>query len=236
MPNAELPIDQAARTDDVALVHNILDGDDQAFERLMRRHNRRLFRVARSIVHDDDEAEDVLQEGYIRAYQSLAGFRGEARLSTWLTRIVVNQALQRRRRRETIVRSEPADEATSDEVAAVETPESLAMRAELRRLIEASVDELPTAYRSVFVLRAVEGLSVSETATSLGISEASAKTRFLRARRQLRRAVGLRIGPLLEGLFPFAGRRCDHVVKRVCARLGLTIVHLPACGEFSLLQ
>lgn len=215
---------------EAALVGSILAGDAQAFESLMRQHNRRLFRVARSIVHDDGEAEDVVQEGYVRAYKGLAGFRGEARLSTWLTRIVVNLAIEHRRHPHLPEADAGADRsvaqagesgATGAAAAFAETPETLAMRGELRRLIEASVDALPEAYRSVFILRAVEGLSVEETAASLGISEANTKTRLLRARAQLRRSLGQRLGPLLENVFAFAGSRCDRIVAQVCARLGL---------------
>lgn len=229
-----LPQEASVQSVDAALVASILAGETQAFERLMRIHNRRLFRAARSILHDDDEAEDAVQEGYIRAFGALAGFRGEARLSTWLTRIVVNQALQRQRQRhlpmtvdggcdEPIVR-------TGDTLP--ETPESEAMRSELRRLVEASIDGLPSSYRSVFMLRAVEGLSVEETSASLGISEASTKIRFLRARQQLRQALGRRLGPLLEDVFTFAGGRCDRIVARVHARLGLAGPRVPVSGEF----
>lgn len=215
---------------EAALVGSILAGNAQAFESLMRQHNRRLFRVARSIVHDDGEAEDVVQEGYVRAYKGLAGFRGEARLSTWLTRIVVNLAIEHRRHPHLPEADAGADGsvaqagesgATGADATFAETPETLAMRGELRRLIEASVDALPEAYRSVFILRAVEGLSVEETAASLGISEANTKTRLLRARAQLRRSLGQRLGPLLENVFAFAGSRCDRIVAQVCARLGL---------------
>lgn len=217
---------------DAALVGHVLAGDAQAFERLMRQHNRRLFRVARAILRDDAEAEDALQEGYVRAYGALAGFRGESRLSTWLTRIIVNQALARKRRL-------PAD-AGEDELEALvecggdalpETPETLAMRSELRRLIEASVDRLPETYRSVFVLRGVEGLSVEETAASLGISPANTKVRFLRARGLLREALGRQIGALADDIFAFDGGRCDRIVAAVLARLGLAIPTLPAAGE-----
>ncbi len=221
-----------ATPSDAALVTSILAGEPQAFERLMRRHNRRLFRVARSILRDDAEAEDALQEGYILAYKALPGFRGDARLSTWLTRIIVNQALERKRRRPAAALAE-ADPDGVDDIATPlpDTPESRAMRGELRRMIEASVDALPDTYRSVFVLRAVEGLSVEETAISLGISEASVKTRFLRGRAKLRQALGLRLGPLVEDLFSFAGARCDRIVAGVCARLGLPAPSLPHAGE-----
>lgn len=223
---------------DAALVSRILAGDALAFERMMRQHNRRLFRVARSILRDDAEAEDAVQEGYIEAHRALAGFRGEAKLSTWLTRIIVNQALARRRRRNIPAATEEELEtlAEGDGDAPPETPETLAMRGELRRLIEASIDGLPDAYRTVFMLRAVEGLSVEETAATLGISSGNTKVRFLRARGQLRTTLGARLGPLLEDVFAFDGARCDRIVAQVCARLGLpapslTAPTLPAAGE-----
>lgn len=221
---------------DNALVRSILAGDALAFERMMRQHNRRLFRVARSILRDDTEAEDAVQDCYIEAHRALAGFRGESRLSTWLTRIVVNQALAHRR-----VRRSSGDAETDvdtlpdhghDDIA--QTPETQAMRAELRRIIESSIDRLPENHRTVFMLRAVEGLSVDETATVLGISAGNTKVRFLRARAQLREALGQRLGTLLEDVFSFDGERCDRIVARVCARLGLTLTApptLPARGE-----
>lgn len=208
---------------DNALVRGILAGDVLAFERMMRQNNRRLFRVARSILRDDAEAEDAVQDGYIEAHRALTGFRGEARLSTWLTRIVVNQALARRRARrpsgdvETELDTLPAH--GTDDIA--QTPETQAMRAELRHIIESSIDRLPETHRMVFMLRAVEGLSVEETAVTLGISAGNTKVRFLRARAQLREALGQHLGTLLEEVFTFDGDRCDRIVARVCMRLDL---------------
>lgn len=208
---------------DTALACSIAAGEAGAFEQLMRQHNRRLFRVARSILRDDAEAEDALQEGYIKAYRAMSGFRGDARLSTWLTRIIVNQALESRRRRPAEVEEQSDSEASAEpaERSAPDTPESLAMRNDLRRLIEGAIDDLPDNYRNVFMLRAVEGLSVNETAASLDISEANTKIRLLRARALLRESLGLRLNPLLEDIFAFDGQRCDRIVARVCARLGL---------------
>lgn len=231
----------AARTEstpdsDNALVEGILAGNPFAFERLMRQHNRRLFRVARSILRDDAEAEDAVQDSYIEAHRALRGFRGESRLSTWLTRIVVNQALAHRRARrssaDTDTDLDTLPDHGDDEI--LQTPETQAMRAELRRIIEASIDHLPEAHRTVFMLRAVEGLSVDETASVLGISAGNTKVRFLRARAQLRESLGQHLGTLLEDVFSFDGERCDRIVARVCARLGLTLTApptLPARGE-----
>lgn len=208
---------------DAALACSIVAGEPGAFERLMREHNRRLFRVARSILRDDAEAEDALQEGYIKAHRAMAGFRGDARLSTWLTRIIVNQALECRRRRPVEAAEQAGDEPVTDSTfgSTPETPETLAVRHDLQRLIERAIDDLPDNYRSVFMLRAVEGLSVEETAASLGISGGSTKVRLLRARSLLRESLGQRLGPLLEDVFAFDGQRCDRIVAQVCARLGL---------------
>ncbi|NMF88284.1 RNA polymerase sigma factor [Aromatoleum petrolei] len=210
---------------DSALVERILAGDPFAFERMMRRHNRRLFRVARSILRDDAEAEDAVQDSYIEAHRALRGFRGESRLSTWLTRIVVNRALAQRRARHPGEHTEtdPDTLVDSGNAETLQTPETQAMRAELRRIIEASIDHLPEAHRTVFMLRAVEGLSVDETAAALGISAGNTKVRFLRARAHLRETLGQHIGTLLEDVFSFDGERCDRIVAHVCARLGLTL-------------
>ncbi|BAL23983.1 RNA polymerase sigma factor [Azoarcus sp. KH32C] len=238
MSPSDPPVAHAEPATETALVTRILAGDTLAFERMMRQHNRRLFRVARSILRDDADAEDAVQDGYIEAHRALAGFRGDAKLSTWLTRIIVNQALARRRRRNMPVATEEELDtlAGGDGDAPPETPETLAMRSELRRLIEASIDGLPDAYRTVFMLRAVEGLSVEETAATLGISSGNTKVRFLRARGQLRNALGAHLGSLLEDVFAFDGARCDRIVTQVCARLGLpapslTAPSLPASGE-----
>lgn len=230
MPNTTYPAEAAGNSPDAALALQIAGGNAGALEQMMRTHNRRLFRVARSILQDDADAEDALQEGYIRAYRNMASFRGEASLSTWLTRIIVNQALEGRRRRSHIPQSEGDIEELAGAMESGETPESLTMRAQLRRLIEASIDGLPETYRTVFILRAVEGSSVEETAASLGISEANVKTRFLRARALLRDSVGHRLGPVLDNVFAFDGRRCDRIVARVLARLGLSVSSLPAPG------
>ena len=224
---------------DNALVESILAGDAFAFERMMRQHNRRLFRVARSILRDDAEAEDAVQDGYIEAHRALGRFRGESRLSTWLTRIVVNQALARRRVRRSSIDAEADLDTVPDhgDDDIPQTPETQAMRAELRRIIESSIDRLPETQRTVFILRAVEGLSVDETAAALSISAGNTKVRFLRARAQLREALGQRLGTLLDDVFSFDGERCDRIVARVCLRLGLMLTApptLPARGEPSI--
>jgi RNA polymerase sigma-70 factor, ECF subfamily len=196
-------------------------GDTAAFEVLMRRHNRTLFRTARAILRDDAEAEDALQEAYLQAYHALAEFRGEARLSTWLVRIVANEALMRLRkeaRRAQIVPMQSADatpgfEELSDNT--MDKPDTSAERAQVRRLLETQIDALPDAYRTVFMLRAVEELSVEETAQILGMPAATVRTRFFRARSLLREGLALKIDLACEDAFAFAGARCDRVVAFV---------------------
>jgi RNA polymerase sigma-70 factor, ECF subfamily len=216
---------------DQELVRLITAGDHRAFECLMRRYNRVLFRTARSIVKEDAEAEDVLQEAYLLAYNAFARFRGESSLSTWLTRIVVNEAIARlrktRRRAEVIqLADEPLleEDAMENSMSAMsetpmEQPEQAALRAEARRLIEKKIDALPDAFRTVFVLRAVEEMSVEETAACLGIPEATVRTRFFRAKGLLREALAREYDAAIESAFSFDGARCDRIVANVLARL-----------------
>lgn len=209
---------------DAALVQEILAGDMRALEALMRRHNRLLYRTARAILRDDAEAEDVVQEAYLRAYAALGDFRGDSRLSTWLVRIAANEALMRRRRtrrRADVVpmdgaaAAQPKEEPMSEESG----PEENAGRGEVRRLLESRIDALPDDYRAVFVLRAVEELSVEETAAALGIPEATVRTRHFRARGLLRESLARDVDTSLEEAFSFAGERCDRIVASVLRRL-----------------
>ena len=200
--------------------------DSAEFEALMRQHNRMLFRTARAILHDDAEAEDVLQEAYIKAYGAMGSFRGEAKVSTWLARIVANEALQRlrkRNRRQAIVplRSSDAIDEMNElpEEGMSQTPERAAGRAEMRKLLEMRIDALPDAYRPVFVLRAVEELSVEEVAEVLRIPPATVRTRFFRARSLLRESLAAEIDLACEDAFGFAGERCDRIVAAVMARI-----------------
>lgn len=222
-------LQQASGAELMALV---AAGDHAAFEVLMRRHNQVLYRVARSIVRDEAEAEDIVQESYLLAYRNAAGFRGEASLSTWLTRIVVNEAsgrLRRTRRRARIVQlvAGPADgDGDGDEAmegerasAAYETPDEATLRAEARRLIEARIDALPDQLRTVFVLRAVEDMSVQETAAALGIPEATVRSQYFRARGLLREALARDLDLAAASAFSFEGERCDRIVAGVLARL-----------------
>jgi len=213
---------------DSALARRIADGDLSAFQTIMRRHNRMLYRIARSIVRDDAEAEDCLQSAYLLAYQAIATFAGHAKLSTWLARIVINEALGRRRRaaRQGVViplehaaELEPVAAAPRMVAVAVPEPETEAMRHELGSLIERRIDALPDAFRTVFVLRALEELSVEETAKLLDIPEATVRTRFFRARSMLRESLARELDTALDEAFAFAGSRCDRIVAAVLARL-----------------
>lgn len=201
--------------------------DDSAeFEALMRKHNRMLFRTARAILHDDAEAEDVLQDAYIKAYGAMGSFRGDAKVSTWLARIVANEALQRLRkqnRRGAIVPLRSVD--SVDEINEIpegsmsKTPENSAARAEIRKLLEKRIDALPDAYRPVFVLRAVEEMSVDEIAEVLRVPPATVRTRFFRARSLLRESLASEVDVAVEDAFAFAGERCDRIVARVMERI-----------------
>jgi RNA polymerase sigma-70 factor (ECF subfamily) len=226
-PAAPSEVDARANGD-AALAQDIAAGDLRAFEQLMRKHNRRLFRAARAILKDDGEAEDALQEGYLQAFRAMSTFRGEARMSTWLTRIVANEAFGRLRkhaRRAAILPLHSIDDEAAAEVEAaseapaMERPDHAMLRDELRRLLETRIDALPDAYRVVFVLRAVEDLSVEETAQSLGLSDGAVRTRFFRARALLREALARDVDHACLDAFGFAGARCDRVVARVLARL-----------------
>ena len=212
---------------DAELSRRVAQGDTGAFERLMRIHNRTLFRTARAILRDDAEAEDALQEAYLQAYRSIGTFRGEAKLSTWLVRIVANEALGRRRkgaRRAAVMPirpGEPMEHELEAEAAMHENegPQGEAERRELRRLLEQRIDDLPDGFRAVFVLRALEELSVDETAAALGIPAATVRTRFFRARSQLREALAREIDHAFDDAFAFAGDRCDRIVSGVLAKL-----------------
>ena len=215
-----------AQVADKSLVERAAAGDARAFEEIMRRHNRTLFRTARAILRDDAEAEDALQEAYVQAYRSLGGFRAEARLSTWLARIVANEALMRLRkqaRRAEIVPMQAA--ASAQEIEEVRdtdmdnAPDINAERKEVRRLLEAQIDALPDSYRTIFMLRGVEELSVEQTAAVLGIPPATVRTRFFRARSLLREALAQKMDVACEDAFSFAGHRCDRIVASVLARI-----------------
>ena len=211
-----------AAVDDSELVRRIGCHDDAAFASLMRRHNGALFRVARAILGSDADAEDALQETYLAAFRSLSQFRGQSKVSTWLTRIIINQALGQRRglRRERVVvpfAHEPADQQIDPLAESPETPETAAVRADMRRFLESKIDELPIAFRTVFMLREVSELSVEETALCLSIPEATVRTRLFRARGLLRESLARELDLVAGDVFRFGGERCDRVVAQVLA-------------------
>ncbi len=231
--NLSAPAPLADQTD-AELAARASNGDELAFEAIMRRHNRLLFRTARSILKSDEETEDALQEVYLRAWHVLGSFRAESKLSTWLVRIVINEALGRMRRRGAQVI--PLDDAVDVEGAdhfsphfseggawmeddPDHRPERKAMQAQVRRLMEERIDLLPDVFRTVFMLRAVEELSVEETAAALQIPEATVRTRYFRARGLLRESLSRDIDVAMGDAFSFDGARCDRIVHRVLARL-----------------
>lgn len=213
---------------DEALVALIIEGEPAAFEPLMRRHNRLLFRTARSIVQDDAEAEDVLQSAYLQAFSTLSTFRGESRLATWLVRIVMNEALARvrrtQRRAEIIHLEANMDDDQIDAQAEpgatrFEEPQVAAMRAQTRRLLERKIDALPEAFRTVFMLREVEEMTVEEASEALGILEATVRTRHFRGRSMPRESLSREVDFALEEAFGFDGERCNRIVARVLEQL-----------------
>jgi RNA polymerase sigma-70 factor (ECF subfamily) len=227
MPHAPSSASHALQ-EDAEIVERILQHDHGAFEALMRRHNSRLFRVARAILKDDAEAEDALQDAYLAAYRHLGEFRGGSQLGTWLVRIVANHALMRLRKqkRERVVvpfSARGGDSLERDEIdvsdKSAESPPSATLRAEVRRILERRIDELPVAFRTVFVLREVEDMSVDETAECLGIPPATVRTRLFRARALLRESLARDIDMAAGDVFGFAGSRCDRIVANVLARL-----------------
>ena len=223
LKHAPLP---AAATD-AELVERAANGDESAFERIMRTNNRLLFRTARSILKSDAEAEDALQEAYLRAWRALSTFRADSKLSTWLVRIVINEALGRLRHRksaqviplESVMESFDPQTQESTEEDPDREPDSLAMRSQVRRLMEARIDLLPEAFRTVFMLRAVEELSVEEVSAALEIPQATVRTRFFRARSLLRESLSRDVDLVINDAFSFDGGRCDRIVANVLTRL-----------------
>lgn len=209
--------------DDPALARLAQSGDREAFHAIMSRYNQRLFRVARAVMRSDDEAEDVLQEAYLRAFAGIGGFKGGATLATWLTTITLNEARGRLRRRRpqvdiAVIEEQPDLIQFPVSLVAV-NPELELAKLEIRRLLEEAVDKLPPNFRLVFVLRDVEGCSVEETAAQLEIPPATVKTRLHRARGLLRRYLDAQLSDALRGTFPFLGARCEAITARVLARL-----------------
>jgi RNA polymerase sigma factor (sigma-70 family) len=219
MPRNTVPQPQESDTD---LVHDIAANSHAAFERLMRRYNSRLFRIARAILKDDAEAEDAVQDAYLEAFRHIGEFRGQSQVATWLTRIAINQALMRlrRHRRERVVvpfhrdtgGTVPQTEVIDQKA---ESPAAATLRAEIRNVVETRIDELPPAFRAVFIMRDVEEMTVQETAECLGIPAATVRTRLFRARALLREALARDVDTATLAVFGFAGERCDRIIARV---------------------
>lgn len=209
------------------LVRQAQAGDADAFRVIMQRCNQRLFRVARSVVGDAAEAEDVVQEAYTRAFAAIGGFRAEASISTWLTRIALNEARGRLRRRRPTVGLEHAEAAQGNGAEVIqfpmwgqnESPEGSAARSQIRELIESAVDDLPEAFRIVFVMRDIDECTIEETAQTLDLKPETVKTRLHRARRLLRIALEDKLAATMSDAFPFLGARCEAITERVLERL-----------------
>jgi RNA polymerase sigma-70 factor, ECF subfamily len=209
---------------DFDLVRRALTRDADAFRTIMRTHNRRLYRIARGVVRNDGEAEDIVQEAYLSAFAHLNTFRGDSSLATWLSRIVINEARGRLRKQ----RRASAVAATFVEDAQIiqfplstnDDPERAMAQRQILQLIERATDKLPNLYRIVFVARVIEGLSIEETANLLAIRPETVKTRLHRARHLVRKQLDEQIGPVLLDAFPFAGRRCERLTAAIMQRLG----------------
>jgi RNA polymerase sigma-70 factor (ECF subfamily) len=213
--------------DDGTLAKRVAAGDRAAFEQLMRRYNRRLYRLARATLRDAAEAEDALQEAYLAAFRAMPQFRGDASLATWLSRLVLNECFARQRRgarRENIAPMVSTSVMTDFERNTMDerqsaSPDQALMRTELRALLERKLDALPEAFRVVFVLRCVEELSVEETAQCLGIPEATVRSRHFRAKSLLRESLAQEIDLAERNVFSFGGEHCNRVVAAVLAKL-----------------
>jgi RNA polymerase sigma factor (sigma-70 family) len=225
MTDAEVASIAHTANDELPLVDRVAAGDRSAFELLMRRHNRRLYRLARATLRDEAEAQDAMQEAYLCAYRTIAQFRGDAALSTWLSRLVLNECLGRLRRsarRQNVIPmvSSNTDVNTDTMIAdTAELPDGAVERVQMRAVLERKVDELPESFRVVFVLRSVEELSVEETAQCLDIPEATVRSRHFRAKSLLRESLARELDLAERDLFEFGGSHCDAIILNVFARL-----------------
>ena len=229
MQQAQAPQMTANAAGEADLVRRARDREEAAIRSIMQSNNRRLYRIARGILRNEGEAEDVVQETYVRAFTHLESFRGDSSLATWLARIAMNEALGRLRRQQ------PSVEWTTLEPGFLEAqiiqfplsppsedPEKTMAQREIQHVVEHAIDELPEAFRIVLITRVVEGMNVEETAEILGLKPETVKTRLHRARTMLRDNVENKIGPVVMGAFPFAGKRCERLTDAVVKRLGLT--------------
>jgi len=223
----------ATRLADTELAAAVASGQESAVRELLRRHNQRLFRTARAILRDDAEAEDAVQDAYLKAIRAIGAFRAEAKLSTWLTRIAANEALERlrkRKRAEVLPLEADVEMPPPDDAPHPDSPEQHAMRAEARRIVERRIDALPEAFRTVFVLRMVEEMTVEETAVALAVPEATVRTRLFRARSLLRESLARELDMAVEGAFGFAGERCERITAAV-VRAWQAGIHSPAASQ-----
>ena len=229
MAHAQAPQMAPAGTGDAELVQRARNRDEAAIRAIMQSNNRRLYRLARGILRNDGEAEDVVQETYVRAFTHLDSFRGDSSLATWLARIAMNEALGRLRRQR------PGVEWTSLPPGVLEAqiiqfplssppedPEKSMAQREIQQVVEHAIDDLPEAFRIVFITRVIEGMNVEETAEILGLKPETVKTRLHRARAMLRDNVEKKIGPVVMEAFPFAGKRCERLTEAVLKQLGFT--------------
>jgi len=217
------PVPSQDPLSDEEVVARVLGGETNLFEIVMRRYNQRLYRVARAILRNDSEAEDVMQDAYVRAYEHLGQFAGRAKFSTWLTRIAVHEALMRRRRGNRYQELQPMSEREEDPMEAFPSmalnPEQQASTSQIRGLLEEAVEQLPDAYRAVFILRDVEEINTIETAAVLNLTEENVKIRLHRARALLRKSLFAKAGMERKEAFSFHATRCDRVVKNVFDRI-----------------
>lgn len=218
-----------ALSDELALVQRAIARDGDAFRTIMKKYNQRLYRVARGIVRNDAEAEDIVQEAYVRAFTHLESFRGDSSLATWLSRITINEALGRlRAQRPTVDLVTFESRRTAAEIiqfpltSKSDDPEKTMAQRQILQLVEKATDNLPEVYRIVFITRVIEGLSVEDTAEILNLRPETVKTRLHRARKLVREQLDKQIGPVLMDAFPFAGRRCERLTEGVLQRLGMT--------------
>src|SRR5437763_6790192 len=211
---------------DAELVRRALGREEAAVRAIITANNRKLYRLARGILRNDGEAEDVVQETYVRAFTHLEDFRGDSSLATWLARIAMNEALGRLRHRRPGVEWSSLPEGALEAqiiqfpLASTDDPEKSMVQREIQRVVEQAIDELPEAFRLVFITRVIEGMNVEETAELLGLKPETVKTRLHRARNLQRDNVEKKIGPLIMEAFPFAGKRCERLTETVLRRLG----------------
>jgi RNA polymerase sigma-70 factor, ECF subfamily len=227
MGQASAPQITPSGTGEAELVARARARDETAIRQIMQMNNRRLYRMARGILRNDGEAEDVVQETYVRAFTHLDSFRGDSSLATWLARIAMNEALGRLRRQRPNVEWTTLPPGTLEAqiiqfpLSATSDPEKTMAQREIQQVVEHAIDDLPEAFRIVFITRVIEGMNVEETAEILGLKPETVKTRLHRARTMLRDNVEKKIGPVVMEAFPFAGKRCERLTDAVLKRLGI---------------